>query len=242
MTSLDSGRARRLTFAVVPLAAAALLVPGVALAAGSASTPTGKLAGCLKSDGTLVKVAQGGKPAAKCKATTTKVVWNVKGPKGDKGATGATGPKGATGAAGPQGEKGDAGAPGAAGLPGVAGVQGLIGPAGPAGASGVSGLETVTKVVGSGGDLPLGAGGLTAPLSIACPTGKMALSGGVIPAPDSLLDVGGLLGILPGDLLENVTSIVSSGPANAGGAWELVSALPANPGDTFYALCVTALP
>ncbi|MGQ0624183.1 MAG: collagen-like triple helix repeat-containing protein [Sporichthyaceae bacterium] len=222
MTSLDSGRARRLAFAVVPLAAVALLVPGVALASGSATTTSGTLAGCLKADGSLVKVAKGAKPAASCKkAKGTKVVWNVKGPKGAKGA---------------KGEKGDPG------LAGVAGLQGLIGPAGPTGASGVSGLETVTKTVGDGGGLPLGAGGLTSPVAIACPAGKMALSGGVIPSDESLLDVGGLLGLLPGDLLANVTSIVSSGPAGVGDAWELVSALPANPGDTFYALCVTALP
>lgn len=230
MTSLDSGRARRLTFAVVPLAAAALLVPSVALAAGSAITPTGKLAGCLKSDGTLVKVAQGGKPAAKCKSTTTKVVWNLQGAKGDKGATGAAGAKGATGATGAQGAKGDSGVPGVAG---------------------VAGLEMVTKTVGGGGGSPLNAGGLTSPLSIACPTGKMALSGGVIPSAGSLGDLDDLLGGLQlpllgslgvDDLLDTVTSVVSSGPASAGGAWQLVTALPANPGDTFYALCATALP
>ncbi|HVE25581.1 MAG TPA: hypothetical protein VNC22_09265, partial [Sporichthya sp.] len=64
----ENARARRIAFAIVPLSAAALLVPGVSLAAAgtSATTSNAVMTGCL-GKGTLVNVAKAKKPSAKCK-------------------------------------------------------------------------------------------------------------------------------------------------------------------------------
>lgn len=250
----DTTRARRIAFAAVPVAAMAMLVPGIAV--GSAVTTdaaASKMAGCLKG-GTLTNVAVASKPAKKCAKGAVKVVWNRKGPKGDVGPAGATGPAGAAGAKGDKGTTGSQGVQGLVGPQGpagpkgdagVQGLQGLLGPQGPAGAAGLpglAGLETITQVIPAGnpGDL----GGVGNPISLACDTGQMAISGGVIPsaaslgALDSLLALPlGLLGA--GALLDTVTSVLSVAPVSGGDTLELVTALPANPGDTFYALCAT---
>lgn len=258
----DTNRARRLGFAVVPLAAVALIVPGVAMASASSTTAASKtMAGCLKG-GVLTKVAVAAKPAKKCKTGYTKVVWNIKGAKGDKGATGATGAKGATGATGAKGAsglQGLQGVPGAkgekgdSGLPGLQGIQGLVGAAGAAGSDGsdgadgtdgVSGYQVVEKVVGS--DLTGTVGGFGNPVKIACPAGKSALSGGVIPSPASLTTLNGLLGPLSllsaGGLLNTVTSVVGGVPLSLPSAdvFQMITPVVANAGDTFYAVCVTA--
>jgi hypothetical protein len=104
------------------------------------------------------------------------------GPQGPQGLTGATGPQGPVG---PQGVKGDTGAkgdPGADGAPGAKGDTGSTGaqgpagpqgPVGPQGAVGVSGYEVVWSDIGTA----TGAGYKTQ--TVACPSGKKVLGGGV---------------------------------------------------------------
>ncbi|HVV85498.1 MAG TPA: hypothetical protein VHE35_20705 [Kofleriaceae bacterium] len=105
------------------------------------------------------------------------------GPKGDTGDTGPQGPVGPAGVAGPQGPKGDTGDtgpqgpqgdPGPAGPQGAAGPAGAQGPAGPQGTPGAFGYQVVqlTQTVAAnqfGGAWP------------ECPTGKIAVGGGVSP-------------------------------------------------------------
>jgi hypothetical protein len=86
---------------------------------------------------------------------------------------------GAPGPAGPQGPKGDKGEPGSRGPAGPkgetgpAGPQGPQGPAGPRGSSGISGWE---YVVSPGTAVPQNQ---RKQASVACPSGKLALGGGV---------------------------------------------------------------
>jgi collagen triple helix repeat protein len=109
----------------------------------------------------------------------------VAGPKGETGAiglTGLTGPKGDTGASGPagligetgtQGPKGDAGNTGPAGATGPAGLKGDTGPAGPAGPKGDAGIDGSSIVTA----IQAGTSGQKT-VTVSCPTGKFALSGG----------------------------------------------------------------
>jgi hypothetical protein len=135
-------------------------------------------------------------------------VGGVQGPKGDKGDTGAAGPKGDTGAAGPKGDtgaagpkgdtgaagpKGDTGAPGPQGLPGpigatgpqgapgpqgIPGTTGSVGPIGPQGVPGVSGYQVLTcGTITVANPTPAGAGAES--VTCPCPTGKVAIAGGI---------------------------------------------------------------
>jgi hypothetical protein len=240
----DTTRARRLALALVPFTAAAVLVPGVAMgAAGTASSSTKVMSACI-GGGQLTNVAKGKNPKAPCATGTKLVQWNVKGVKGATGATGATGAKGA------KGDKGDSGLQGIQGIPGQNGTNGTNGSNGLPGLNGVdgvSGYQVVQKVAGT--DLTGTVGGIGNPVNIVCPAGKSALSGGVVPSGASLtaLDglLGGVLGLLSGgQILSTVTSVASglpvALPANAGNAFQMVTPLVAHPGDTFYAVCVTA--
>jgi hypothetical protein len=201
---------RRAAFAVVPIAAGAMLVPAFASAA---TTPT-NMTGCLKkTTGVLSLVKVGSKPVKACPSGTAKVTWAIKGPQGPKGATGAQGPKG------DKGDKGDPGIQGVQGLIGPQGIQGLTGPQGPAG--GLAGYEVVEKTIGAGDLL-----GLTNQVTVVCPTGKMALSGGM---SSSLPLVGSLL-----------SNAIGSVPALGGTGFTTITNVLPLVGDTFYAVCVTA--
>jgi hypothetical protein len=89
------------------------------------------------------------------------------------------GVSGLAGTQGPKGERGEQGAPGPAGPKGAIGAKGATGPAGtpgppgPRGPSGISGLEYRTS---PGTDVPKGT---RHSATVACPTGKKALGGGV---------------------------------------------------------------
>ena len=108
------------------------------------------------------------------------------GPAGPPGAAGPPGPAGSPGptlgagtrsAAGDLPRSGPAGPPGRPGPPGPPGPPGAVGPAGPAG---VSGYEIVTTRL-------LVRGGRTASGLVSCPSGKVALGGGILPeAPTTL--------------------------------------------------------
>jgi hypothetical protein len=91
------------------------------------------------------------------------------GPKGDPGAQGAQGLQGAQGQQGPQGPQGTQGP---RGFSGAQGAQGAQGPAGPQGTPGVSGYQIVTTGLDVGG----WTNGATQAI---CPSGKVALGGGV---------------------------------------------------------------
>jgi hypothetical protein len=196
--------ARRAAIAAVPVTLGALLIPTLA----NAATTSGQLTGCLKkSTGVLSYVKAGTSPVKACGTGTVKVTWNVKGAKG------------ATGATGPQGPKGDKGASGLQGIQGIIGATGATGPAGPAG--GLAGYEVVQKTIGAGDLL-----GLTNQVTVVCPTGKMALSGGML---------SGLP--LVGSLLSNVLGTV---PLLDGSGFTTVTNLTPLLGDTFYSVCVTA--
>jgi hypothetical protein len=93
------------------VATAAVLVTG-GIAIGASSTNTIKA--CKAKSGGALRIAK------TCKASETRVTWNIKGIQGIQG------PQGEPGAKGDKGEKGDTGNTGAAGAPGAAGVVGAV--------------------------------------------------------------------------------------------------------------------
>lgn len=104
-----------------------------------------------------------------CRKPETRLSWNQQGPAGlpgQNGAQGEPGPRGDPGPPGPRGEQGPAGPPGARGEPGEQG------PPGPAGSRAVDGLEIVTKLSARDSST-------WRMLGVNCPTGKVAISGGV---------------------------------------------------------------
>lgn len=159
-----------------------------------AGTDGGVVNACVHKSTGLVRIITGNDS---CHPNTEVALdWSITGPKGDtgpqgpmgpqgpKGDPGDTGPQGPTGPAGPQGVAGPAGAdglpgaPGAAGPAGAAGAAGAQGPAGPAG--GLSGVEVLNVTVRYSNTQ------MATTLPVACPTGKVALSGGYfIDAPFS---------------------------------------------------------
>jgi hypothetical protein len=118
-------RRRRLTSLTVALAAL-LVVSGAALATIPGSG--GVISSCYTKRGGVLRVIDAA--SASCRATESRLDWNVAGPQGEAGPQGLAGPRGL---AGPQGEAGPAGP---AGPRGEAGPQGPQGPAG-----GLSGYE-----------------------------------------------------------------------------------------------------
>ncbi len=118
----------------------------------------------------------------------------VTGVTGPKGVTGATGPQGATGATGGLGDVGATGPTGPQGATGATGITGSNGPSGITGSIGVTGDLGPIGTMGSGGSAgPAVAGfqivktdgtyvtssnGNDVSLSVTCPTGKLAFSGG----------------------------------------------------------------
>lgn len=66
---------RRAAFAVVPVAAGAMLIPAFA---NAATTPT-QMTGCLKkTTGALSLVKVGSRPVKACPSGTAKVTWNIR--------------------------------------------------------------------------------------------------------------------------------------------------------------------
>jgi hypothetical protein len=188
----------------VPLAVAAVAIPGVAMATGSSNTT---FYACLGHHGVVDDLIYNVKTAPfsadKCKSPVgngTVISWNSQGVEGVQGATGTTGPAGAAGAPGQQGEpgakgeqgepgaKGEQGEPGAKGEqgePGAKGEQGEPGVAGSDGADGVTGFERVsftTRV--DGNDVER--------LTVACPIGKVAVSGGTWAPSRGVIELGGV--------------------------------------------------
>jgi hypothetical protein len=97
----------------------------------------------------------------------------VSGPAGPQGAKGDTGATGGIGPAGPQGPAGAQGVAGAQGAPGANGATGATGAPGATGATGAQGpAGTVTSTVATA------TGALNAAVTVQCPAGKVALSGG----------------------------------------------------------------
>lgn len=107
------------------------------------------------------------------------------GPKGDAGPAGPPGPPGLQGGMGPQGAKGDAGP---AGPPGPPGLQGGMGPQGPAGATGPQGPQGPAGLDGVSGYQVMVLERHNASLgpfdqvveTLACPTGKRPVGGGMV--------------------------------------------------------------
>ena len=112
----------------------ALVVVGVALAAGDQSTSSATIRACVTTTNGAVRIVREG---AGCTAAESALTWNVQGPAGPRGLAGPQGPAGPAGPSGPAGPAGAAGAPG----PAVRGSSGATGPAGPAGADGVAGCR-----------------------------------------------------------------------------------------------------
>lgn len=176
----------------------------------SAQTTSGPVLACfVPRSGTMYVVGQAGAPAACRSSDHLLLQWNAVGPAGAPGVPGATGPQGPAGPqgppgpstgvpgpAGPQGAKGDVGAPGPKG---DSGPQGIAGPTGPTGATGPVGPQGATGPAGSlGGTTALsahqivrlpynfqGATGLSIPVQITCPIGKIAIGGGIWNSPSN---------------------------------------------------------
>lgn len=146
--------------ATAAVAAVALSVGGFAYA----STPESLIHSCMqKNSGNLRVVADPGD----CRSSERALAWNQQGIQGE------TGPQGEQGEQGIQGEPGADGAAGPAGPEGPAGLAGPEGPAGPAGPStGLSGYEIVHESAW--------VAILTSNhLWIDCPSGKIAIGGGL---------------------------------------------------------------
>ena len=102
----------------------------------------------------------------------------AQGPAGTTGLQGRDGPAGADGASGATGA---AGADGAAGATGATGAAGAVGPAGPQGPAGLSGFLQLDITVSVGAFASL-------PVTIACPLGKTAISGGFLLDTDLFME------------------------------------------------------
>jgi len=114
---------------------------------------TGRIQGCVKSNGTLTVVKTG----KKCAKHTTSLVFNAKGTAGARGANGS------------------GGAPGAKGASGAPGAQGVTGPAGSAGAAnGFSTQDSPTALI-----VLAGVGIPTPVASVALPAGNFVVQADV---------------------------------------------------------------
>lgn len=187
-------QAPRLVIAVVMLAA------GFAASMGAiavASDNTGEIYyACVNSKNGSINIVG---EQDTCKKNENLITWNEKGLKGDPGPQGPAGPQGAQGDPGPQGEPGERGPNGEAGPQGEIGPQGETGERGPQGLTGETGPQGPAGPQGPKGDR--GAQGPAGPsvasgaqvvsntneksaidlfttVSVSCPAGKVAVSGG----------------------------------------------------------------
>ena len=122
------------------------------------------------------------------------------GPAGPAGAAGAAGPAGAAGAVGPTGPMGPQGVPGTSGAPGLPGAQGPAGLAGPAGASGgLSGYEQVSaeSAVVAMPATSTTPSALLLTAGVACPAGKVPISGGWEPMNPNAAAIPGAMRVTP---------------------------------------------
>ncbi len=132
-------------------------------------------------------------PTGPAGATGATGAPGLQGIPGTPGAVGATGPAGPIGATGPQGLPGLQGLPGVAGPIGPPGPQGVAGPPGPMGVSGLNGtngapgLSGFQRVSTSCGAVTIAKGATIPACNAPCPTGKMALGGGVQSTPSDTL-------------------------------------------------------
>ena len=150
------------------------------------------------------------------------------GPAGPVGATGATGATGAQGPAGAKGATGPAGATGAVGATGAAGAAGATGPQGATGARGAAGDDGATGATGAAGadgaTGPAGATGATGPagasgyqqVSMTGSAGPGATFSGTLACPTGKVAVGG--GVTTGSTGDNV-ALLQSGPSSDGTSW-----------------------
>lgn len=138
-------------------ASVGLVALGLAGGAGvtALSIPSGGVyTACYTNSGGTLRIIDA--TVVNCRATETKIKWNMRGPAGPQGPAGPAGPSGATGAAGP------------------AGADGADGATGPAGAPGLSGYEVVSEDSATFSSEPI-----TNTASLECPAGKKALSGSI---------------------------------------------------------------
>lgn len=167
----------------------------VAVGIGYAAIPSsnGTIHGCYTGGGDLRVIDA--EAGQTCKTRETALSWAAQGPAGPQGETGPAGP---IGPVGPQGETGPQGPQGPAGTPGVSGYQ----------------VVSIQSQILSGQR-----GGF----AVACPAGKVAISGGV--RADSLLP----------------TQMVSSYPQNPS-VWntQVENTSTSTQTYTFFAVCVTA--
>jgi hypothetical protein len=171
----------------------------------------------------------------KCGSGMTALTWNQIGRVGPKGATGprgVTGPKGSVGPRGAQGPQGIAGPQGSVGPQGPQGPTGNTGPQGDAGSPGLSGYQLVS---GS-------ASALTTPfqvvnLSVSCPGGKKAISGGFF---NSQTPLGNLPSTATLTILQEGN--IDAASANYQSEWDITVKGPDGPSFptlTPYAVCVS---
>ena len=114
-------------------------------------------------------------------------IQGTPGATGPTGATGAVGPIGPIGGIGPQGIPGVAGATGPQGLPGTQGLPGSLGLPGVNGANGVPGLSGLQRVSNPCGAVTIVKGATYQSCNNPCPTGKLALGGGIQSTPNDNL-------------------------------------------------------
>ena len=167
-----------------------------ALGARAWQTQDVMLACFVPQSGTMYVVGQNGAPAACRAAGHVLLQWNAVGPSGPQGPIGVAGPAGPQGPAGPstgipgpvgpQGLKGNAGAVGPAGPAGSTGLQGVVGPPGPAGPVGPAGSLAGTtalsafEIVKQTTDIRTHTVGQIMYATASCPSGKVAIAGGVL--------------------------------------------------------------
>jgi hypothetical protein len=137
--------------AAILITAATLAAAGGYAVAESSSKGNAKLVACASTSTGTMRLVD---PGTTCRPDEEKASWNQT---GKPGADGASGPKGATGATGAPGAKGDKGEQGEKGDTGISGITVRIGEA-----SDIGGMASSQRV-----------------LTPVCPTGSLALEGGV---------------------------------------------------------------
>jgi hypothetical protein len=165
---------RTAAIVAVPIAVAAVAIPGVAMATGGSNTT---FYACLGKHGVVDDLIYNVKTAPfsadKCKSPVgdgTVISWNSQGVEGVQGATGAEGPQG------PQGPQGEPGADGAQGPQGEPGVDGR---------DGITDAERVTFSTRVDGNK-------VTRLTVDCPTGKIAIGGGTWAPSNGVYELGGV--------------------------------------------------
>ena len=148
----------------------------VAALALGATVPIAIAATSPEADGAVIQACAG--PAGQlrvvaaheaCRKSETRLTWNQQGSPGLPGLPGTDGEQGPQGQPGPPGPRGE---PGERGERGERGVPGPQGPAGADGAGPAAGLEVVTNLSPRDSST-------WRVLGVNCPTGKVAISGGV---------------------------------------------------------------